>query len=183
MTLTYLSCFATMRTSLQMTCSLNLNRSKDLTPGGSGISRKPSPCGVRMYAPIFSLYTQFLDATPLRGSTELPKERHWQRSEQTCSSVTKLLSLTVLMLQRMKSLRRERSPFYVCTSPDLMNASIPCGIPNFVSGHRNDLCAARRPSTYVCSSCISQSKDVLPGREMEDHGKENCWSQKTRAGG
>ena len=61
--------------SLQMSCSSNLNRSKDQQPGGSGISRKPSPCCVWMYAPIFSLYTQFLDATPPRGSTELAKER------------------------------------------------------------------------------------------------------------
>lgn len=151
-----------------MSCSSNLNRSKDQTPGVSGISRKPSPCRVRMYAPILSLYTQFLDATPPRGSTELAKERHWQRSEQTCSSVTKLLSLTVLMLQRMKSLRRKRSPFYVCTSPDLMNASIPCGIPNFVKKwpQERPLCS-RKSFTYVCSSCISQSKGVLPGTAME----------------
>ncbi|KAL9976531.1 hypothetical protein ACROYT_G013845 [Oculina patagonica] len=101
-------------------------------------------------------------------STGLAKERHCQRSEQTCTYVTKLLSLTVLVLQRMKSLQRERSPFYVCTCPDLMNASIPCGIPNFVrKWHRNDFCSARKPSTYVFSSCISQSKGVLPGTAME----------------
>ena len=170
-----------MRMSLQMGCSSNLNRSNDQTPGGSGISTKPSPCWVQMYAPIFSLYTQFLDATPPQGSTELAKERHWQRSEQTCSSVTKLLSLTVLMLQRMKSLRRERSPFYVCTSPDLMNASIPCGIPNFVRKWPQERPLCSRKAFHLR---LQQLHITVKGcTSRYSNGKEHCWSQKTGAGG
>lgn len=52
----------------------SLSPSRDQKPGRSGISRKLSPHWVQMYARIFCLYTQFLDATRPLGSMELAKE-------------------------------------------------------------------------------------------------------------
>ena len=67
-----LSCFATTLSWMHMSCTSSLSPSRDQKLGRSG--RKLSPHWVKMYARIFCLYTQFLDATRRLGSMELAKE-------------------------------------------------------------------------------------------------------------